>query len=202
MQGLLKLRGITLTAIRKLGTQIVMIRKVFKKRSFQKGKLDAFLDKYKLPKSYFGINRRSVTRGVAVGLFFGFIPMPMQMLAVVAMTPFLKFNVPIAISMVWLSNPITMPPLFYLEYMTGNFMLGQESLHDIELSVSWFKENLKDIFIPLYTGTAFYSIGVTSVVYVLLNRLWVHSVHSEKEEKILHRKQRDDNKHKHHKGKN
>jgi len=179
-----------------------MIRKLFKKKSVEKGKLDAFLDKYKLPKSFFGINRRSVTRGVAVGLFWGFIPMPMQMLAVIATTPLLKFNVPIAISMVWLSNPFTMPPMYYMEYLTGNFFLGQEGIHDIEMTVDWFKENLADVFVPLYVGTAFYSIVITGIIYLILNRLWVHSVQSEKEGKILHRKQRDQNKHKHHKGKN
>ena len=178
-----------------------MIRKVFKKKSSDKGKIDAFLEKYKLPKSYFGINRRSVTKGVAVGLFWGFIPMPMQMLAVVATTPFIKFNVPIAISMVWLSNPFTMPPMYYMEYLTGNFILGQEGIQNIELTMEWFKTNIGDIFVPLYVGTAFYSIVVTGVIYIILNRLWVRSVKNEKEEKEMHRKQREANKHKKHKGK-
>ena len=178
-----------------------MIRKVFKKKPTEKGKLDAFLDKYKLPKSFFGINRRSVTRGISVGLFWGFIPMPMQMLAVIATTPFFKFNVPIALSMVWLSNPFTMPPMYYMEYLTGNFILGEEGIHDIEMSVEWFKSNIGDVFIPLYVGTAFYSIVVTGIVYLILNRLWVSSVKSEKEEKVVHRKKRDKHKEKKHKSK-
>jgi len=179
-----------------------MIRKLFKKKSSNKNKIDAFLEKYKLPISYFGINRRSVTRAIAIGLFWAFIPMPMQMLAVIATTPLLKFNVPIAISMVWLSNPFTMPPMYYVEYLTGNFILGLEGIREIELTVAWFKENIGDIFVPLYVGTAFYSIVVTGIVYLVLNRLWVHSVQSEKEEKEEHRRQREENKHKHHKGKN
>ena len=124
-----------------------------------------------------------ITRGVAVGLFWGFIPMPMQMLAVMATTPFLRFNVPIAISMVWLSNPITMPPMYYMEYLTGNFLLGRDGIEDIELTMSWFTENFDDILVPLYVGTAFYSIVVTGIVYVILNRLWVTSVHTEKQER-------------------
>lgn len=179
-----------------------MIRKVFKNKSANKGKIDAFLNKYKLPTSYFGINRRSVTRGVAIGLFWGFIPMPMQMIAVIFTTPFLKFNVPIAITMVWLSNPFTMPPMYYMEYLTGNFILGLDGIQNIELTMDWFKNNIGDIFIPLYVGTAFYSIVVTAIVYFILNRLWVHSVHNEKEEKKTHRRRREENKHKHHKGKN
>ena len=179
-----------------------MIRKFFKKKSSSKSKIDAFLEKYKLPTSYFGINRRSVTRGVSIGLFWAFIPMPMQMLAVIATTPLFRFNVPIAITMVWLSNPFTMPPMYYMEYLTGNFILGQEGIQNIELSLEWFKTNLSDIFIPLYVGTAFYSIVVSGAIYLLLNRLWVHSVKNEKEEREMHRRQREANRHKHHKGKN
>ncbi|PHS40632.1 MAG: flagellar biosynthesis protein FlhF [Sulfurovum sp.] len=160
-----------------------MIRKVFKKKPSEKGKIDAFLEKYNLPKAYLSVNRRMVTRGVAVGLFWGLIPMPMQMLAVMATTPFLRFNVPIAISMVWLSNPFTMPPMYYLEYLTGNLILGKEGIEDIELTVEWFSANIGDIFIPLYVGTAFYSVIVTGAIYFLLNWLWIRSVHSEKKER-------------------
>lgn len=160
-----------------------MIRKIFKKKPSGPNKIDAFLEKYNLPKAYLAVNRRMITRGVAVGLFWGFIPMPMQMLAVMATTPFFRFNVPIAISMVWLSNPFTMPPMYYMEYLTGNFILGREGLEDIELSMAWFTENFDNILVPLYVGTSFYSIVVTGIIYVVLNRLWVNSVHSENKER-------------------
>jgi len=170
-----------------------MIRKVFRKKKSADGKqskIDAFLEKYHLPKDYLGINRRSVTRGVGIGLFWGFIPMPMQMAAVLATTPFIRFNVPIAISMVWLSNPFTMPPMYYMEYLTGNFLLGQEGIHNVELTVEWFKNNLGDIFVPLYVGTAFYSIVVSGLIYLGLNWLWIHSVRKEKAQKDLARRER------------
>jgi len=167
-----------------------MIRKVFKKKASGKSKIDAFLEKYKLPKAYLSVNRRMITRGVAVGLFWGFIPMPMQMLAVMATTPLIRFNVPIAISMVWLSNPFTMPPMYYMEYLTGNFILGKEGIDDIELTMAWFSANIGEIFLPLYVGTAFYSIVVTGLIYVLLNRLWIRSVHSEKHERNTARKEK------------
>ena len=159
-----------------------MIRKAFKKKS-SGSKLDKFIEKYNLPREYLSINRKSVSRGVLVGLFWGFIPMPMQMLGVMAITPFLRFNVPVAISMVWLSNPFTMPPMYYMEYLTGNFILGREGLSDIELTMDWFTQNMGDIFIPLYVGAAFYSIVVSSFVYFLINRLWIASVRKEKSEK-------------------
>ena len=165
-----------------------MIRKVFKKKSSNSGKIDKFLDKYNIPREYLSINRKSISKGAMVGLFWGFIPMPMQMAAVMLTTPFIRFNVPLAISTVWLSNPFTMPPMYYMEYLTGNFILGYEGIDDIELTMDWFSEHFDDILIPLYTGTAFYSIVVSSLVYLLINRLWIASVKKEKAEKEEKRK--------------
>jgi len=162
-----------------------MIRNFFRKRAKNKGKLDSFLSKYKLPRAYFNVNRKMITKGVFIGLFWGFIPMPMQMLAVISLTPFMKFNVPIAIAMVWLSNPFTMPPMYYMEYLTGNFILGYEGIENIELTLEWFSNNMANIFVPLYVGTAFYSIVVSSLVYFLLNWLWVRSVKDERNSKKM-----------------
>ncbi|DAB41207.1 MAG TPA: flagellar biosynthesis protein FlhF [Sulfurovum sp. UBA12169] len=168
-----------------------MIRKVFKKKSSEKSKIDTFLDKYNLPKTYLSINRKTVTKGVFVGLFWAFIPMPMQMLAVVATTPFVRFNVPIAISMVWLTNPFTMPIVYFIEYLTGNFILGREGIQDIELTVEWFTTHFSDILVPLYVGTAFYSIVISSLIYFLINWLWISSVRKEKDSKILERNEKN-----------
>ena len=129
-----------------------MIRKLFKK-SQANNKIKDFINKYKIPREYLSVNRKSISRGIFIGLFWGFIPMPMQMLAVLAITPFIKFNVPIAITIVWLSNPITMPFMYYMEYQTGNFLLGNGSLDNIELTLDWFSNNWDKIVTPLYVGT-------------------------------------------------
>ncbi len=113
---------------------------------------------YNVPREYLSVNRKSITRGVFIGLFWGFIPMPMQMLAVILTTPFIKFNVPVAISMVWLSNPITMPLMYYMEYKTGLIILGKNGIEDIELTLDWFSQHWGDILVPLYVGTIPYSI--------------------------------------------
>ena len=162
-----------------------MIRKLFK-RSNKKTKLDAFIKKYKIPREYLSVNRKSITRGLMVGIFWGFIPMPMQMLAVVFTTPFFRFNVPIAIATVWLSNPVTMPFMYYMEYLTGAFLLGYDALH-VELTMHWFSTHLGDIFIPLYVGTFFYAIIVSIIVYYSINWLWIKSVRQEKR----HQKRKD-----------
>ncbi len=156
-----------------------MIRKILKKKQTNSN-IKAFIKKYKIPSEYLSINRKSISRGILIGLFWGFIPMPMQMLAVLAVTPFIKFNVPIAISMVWLSNPITMPFMYYMEYQTGNFLLGNEGLENIELTLDWFSNNWNKILTPLYVGTIPYSLGVSTLAYFIINKLWIDSVKKEK----------------------
>ncbi len=110
-----------------------------------------------------------------VGLFITFIPMPMQMLAVVSIMPFTRFNVPIAILMCWLSNPFTTPAMYYVEYLTGSFFLGIEPFA-VELTLEWFSKNIGNIFIPLYVGTAFYSIFCSTIAYSLVNYFWRRSI--------------------------
>jgi len=161
-----------------------MIRNFFKKLGKNTSKFNDFLEKYKLPKAYFATNRKAITRGLLVGLFWGFIPMPMQMGGVILTTPLFKFNVPLALATVWLSNPITYPPLWYLEYLTGNLILGREGLDNIELSMKWFQDHWDDIVVPLYVGTAFYSIVVSYLIYLLVNWLWKRSVHKERRDKL------------------
>jgi uncharacterized protein (DUF2062 family) len=156
-----------------------MIRQLFKKKG-SNIKLNAFIKKYNIPREYLSINRKSISVGIFLGLFWGFIPMPMQMLAVLAMTPFFKFNVPIAISMVWLSNPLTMPFMYYMEYQTGNFLLGKEGLEGIEMTLDWFSNNWDEIIIPLYIGTIPYSVGISTLCYAIINRLWILSVKNAK----------------------
>ena len=165
-----------------------MIRKFFRKVATHKDKFDHILDKYKIPREYFNINRKMVTKGVLVGLFWGFIPMPMQMAGVMITTPLMRFNVPIGLATVWLSNPITYPPLWYLEYWTGNLILGYEGLDNIELTMQWFKENWDHIVLPLYVGTAFYSTVVAYLIYLLLNWLWKRSAKEEWESRKKKRK--------------
>jgi len=156
-----------------------MIRQLFKNKK-PNVKLNALIKKYNIPREYLSINRKSISLGILIGLFWGFIPMPMQMLAVLAMTPFFKFNVPIAISMVWLSNPLTMPFMYYMEYQTGNFLLGKEGLEGMEITLDWFSSNWDDIIVPLYVGTIPYSIFVSSLIYLIINRLWIISIQNAK----------------------
>ena len=163
-----------------------MIRRTLKKTS-KHHKLKDFIQKYKIPPQYLSTNRKMVSKAVFIGLFIAFIPMPMQMLAVLVFMPIFKFNVPIALAMCWLSNPLTMPPMYYIEYLTGSFILGTE-IAPVEMTLEWFSENLDDIFIPLYVGTFIYSLVGSLSGYWLVNHFWKGSVDRDKKLHRHHRK--------------
>ncbi len=155
-----------------------MVKKIFKKNN-SNTKIDTLIEKYNIPRAHLSTNRKNVANALLIGVFFGMIPMPFQMVAVIAMIPFFRFNAPIALGTVWISNPFTMPFIYYIEYLTGSFFLGTR-IGTVELSLKWFSDNFKDIFIPLYMGAMFYAIILSIATYFLINYLWIRSVQIEK----------------------
>lgn len=70
------------------------------------------------------LNRRSVAGGVAIGLFCGLIPGPLQMLAALALAVPLRKNIPVALITTLYTNPITIVPLYWIAYEYGQLLLG------------------------------------------------------------------------------
>lgn len=67
--------------------------------------------------------------GVALGIFFAFIPFfGIQMVFVVLFAWLLKANKLVGTPLVWITNPATIVPIYYVCYMVGISMLGQPSI--------------------------------------------------------------------------
>lgn len=119
------------------------------------------------------LNRHSLAGGMAVGLFIAFIPMPMQMLLAAAIAILLRVNLPVSISLVWVTNPITIPPLFYFAYMLGTVLLGIPT-EQIEFSFSqeWLFYMLGNFWQPLLLGS--FILGFFSALsgYLFIHLLW------------------------------
>ena len=161
------------------------MRKKIKKIS-NRDKIQKFLIKYNIPPVSLSTNREMVSKSVLIGVFLAFLPIPLQMLVVIVLMRFLKFNVPVAIALCWISNPLTMPFIFYIEYLVGGFLLNIE-IETIQISVEWFNNNFQDIFIPLYFGALVVASFVSISFYFLINYLWIHFV---KKNKKIHYKKR------------
>jgi uncharacterized protein (DUF2062 family) len=71
------------------------------------------------------LNRRSVPGALAIGLFAGLIPGPLQMLGALLLACPLKQNIPVALVTTLYTNPLTIVPLYMLAFEYGNLLLGR-----------------------------------------------------------------------------
>ncbi len=70
------------------------------------------------------LNRDSVAGAVAIGLFSGLVPGPLQMLTAALLAIPLKKNLPVALVTTLYTNPFTIAPLYLLAYGYGRLLLG------------------------------------------------------------------------------
>jgi uncharacterized protein (DUF2062 family) len=119
------------------------------------------------------LNRHSVSGAFAVGLFCAFIPLPSQMIIAATLAIIVRVNLPISVSLVWLTNPITMPPIFYAAYKIGAFILGQEAISsDYQLTLEWFSEQLDLIWQPFLLGCFICGVSSALFAYFMVRLLW------------------------------
>jgi uncharacterized protein (DUF2062 family) len=72
------------------------------------------------------LNRHSVAGGVAVGMFSGLVPGPLQMLCAALLAIPLRVNLPVALASTLYTNPFTIGPLYVLAYLIGRLLIGGE----------------------------------------------------------------------------
>lgn len=141
------------------------------------------------------MNRRSVSGAFAAGLFWAMIPIPLQMLAAAASAIIFRVNLPISVALVWLTNPLTMPPIFYFNYLFGSWLLNSHpEVKKFEVSMEWISQSMDQIWQPLYFGSFALGLILAIVGYVAIRVLWrLHLVARIKERrlrKIQRKKQR------------
>lgn len=119
------------------------------------------------------INRRSVARAFLVGMFCAFLPLPFQMGIAAFIAFYANANVPISVGLVWITNPFTMPPIFYATYRFGAWLLNSPSgSFNIELSVDWVLNELGSIWQPLLVGSVTAGVFFGVVSYIAIQIIW------------------------------
>ena len=129
------------------------------------------------------MNRRSVSYAFAAGLFLAFVPIPFQMIPAAAAAIIFRFNLPIAVGLVWISNPLTIPPLFYFCYKVGTWILQTPIQHvDFQISMEWLSTELIAIWQPFLLGCFTVSTVSGLIGFVSVRLLWrLHLVQHLKE---------------------
>jgi uncharacterized protein (DUF2062 family) len=70
------------------------------------------------------LNRDSVAGAVAIGLFAGLVPGPLQMVTAALLAIPLRRNLPVALLVTFYTNPFTIVPLYIIAYGYGALLLG------------------------------------------------------------------------------
>lgn len=121
----------------------------------------------------FHLNRRSVAGGVAVGFFMAFVPFPLQMITAAGLAILFRVNLPISVGGVWLTNPLTMAPMFYFAYKVGQWTLGSPPLpFNFELTLEWLKTDMLRIWQPFLLGCLILSTLASIMGYVGMRLFW------------------------------
>ncbi len=119
------------------------------------------------------LNRRSAAGAFAVGLFMAWIPLPCQMLLAAGAAILFRVNLPLSVALVWLSNPFTMPPLFYGAYLVGCQLLGHPAQHiEIQFTWEWLVSVFETLAPPLLLGSLVLALLSALMGYAFIRTFW------------------------------
>lgn len=128
-------------------------------------------------KNLWHINRHSIARATAIGLFTCFLPIPFQMVVSGMLAIVFYANLPVSIITVWISNPITMPPMLFAGYEVGVYVLQLPDLYlPDKLGWAWLLDQIGQIWYPMLIGcliTGFLLAVIGYYTVQLIWRIWV-----------------------------
>jgi len=117
------------------------------------------------------LNRRSASGAFAVGLFVMYLPPVGQMIMAAAGAIWFRVNLPISVALVWISNPLTIPPMFYFAFVIGCWLLGKPvpPFH-VHFWLDW--HNWLGVAGPLLLGSLVCATLCSTVGYFTIQTLW------------------------------
>jgi uncharacterized protein (DUF2062 family) len=128
------------------------------------------------------LNRRSVAGGVAVGLFSGLVPGPLQMLAAAILAIPFRVNLPVALFTTLYTNPFTIGPLYVVAYYIGRFLMGGDATapsaapefhwSSLGASLHAFMQWAVSLGKPLAVGLATLALLLAGIGYVCVGVAW------------------------------
>ena len=119
------------------------------------------------------LNRRSASGAFAIGLFVAFMPVPFQMLLAAGTAILARVNLALSVALVWLTNPLTMAPIFYFAYKIGAWLLDVPPRNfNFQLSDEWLVSELGASWAPLLLGS-FVLASISALAgFLLIRGLW------------------------------
>lgn len=118
-------------------------------------------------------NRRGTVNGLAAGAFYAFVPFPWQMLLAATTAVWLRFNLPVAVAMVWISNPLTIPPIAFVNYRFGAWLMGRPPADwAFEPSLDWLLQKASEFGLPLLVGSMATAVVAGIFTFFIAHLIW------------------------------
>jgi len=101
------------------------------------------------------------------------IPVPFQTVLAAAGAVLFRVNLPVSVALVFITNPLTMPPMFYFCYKVGALLLGiPAQKFNFELSLDWLANGMLLIWKPFILGVSLVAVVSSAVAYYGTLLLW------------------------------
>ena len=130
---------------------------------------------------------KAIAGGFAVGTFIAFTPtIGIQMFLGAVIATFFNLNRPAAIIPAWITNPVTIPPIFTFNYWLGSLLLGGPSVTSVYQNLIEICKKLatfnmfqvseqfmafidlgEEIILPLLLGSIVVGVTSAAIVYWL-----------------------------------
>ena len=112
-----------------------------------------------------------IAKGVALGIFIGMTPtLGLQMPIAIFFAFLLKENKLAAALGVWITNPVTAPIIYGLQYESGRLLLDLPRARLPELTFESLKAMGGEVLLPLCLGSLIFGIACGALAYALTLR--------------------------------
>jgi uncharacterized protein len=123
------------------------------------------------------LNRRSVSVAVAIGLCVSFLPILGQMAIAASLAVLLRANLVISVILVWISNPLTMPVIFFWNYRVAMlFSDASQQVIVVNHDLEWWLNNIFRLWEDVMLGGVILGVVAGFLGFLLTRLAWRLSV--------------------------
>lgn len=128
---------------------------------------------YIFSKEFWIPSRKAVATGVAIGLFFGMLPIfGFQIISAVAVALFLRANISAAVLATWITNPITFPGVLWFEKIFGDWIISTSLWKKSHLTINVQLPYFAKYGEPLLVGSILSGIIASLTGFFIVTILW------------------------------
>lgn len=116
--------------------------------------------------------RETTAKGLALGIFIGLTPtMGAQIILTGIAAVILRVNIPIALAGSLVTNPLTAPIIYPLQYQLGVWLVGSPHVEELRGYTGMMRMFVRYAK-PLWTGSVVSGAAAATVAYMLVALIW------------------------------